>query len=791
VIKNYIITFFRNFIRQGVYSFINIGGLAIGIAAFILLFIFIIHELSYDHFHEKADFTYRIVSNIERPDGSSMYVPTGLSNMAEEVPEQMPEIEFGTLLYHTGEVMVDYEGQLFFKNDLFHVDSNFCKIFSFKVLDGDIQKAVSTADNVVLTASVATKIFGNTSCVGKTFKMLEEYYVVGAILEDIPDNSHFRFDILTPFISKNNLTQFFNNHGFDFYIYYLTKENINEKVLYGKFTEITEKITRDRLLKSGMEGSFKIESKLQPLLNIHLNSNYYFEIGKQGKIETVYIFSLIAILILLIAIINFINLITTYGENRAKEVGIRKVVGANKLSLRLQFIGESILITFIALFLGVVIVELFVKDFGNIIDRNLNINYTFAFLSFTLLFGLLIGFLSSLYPSIYLTRFEPVKVLKGISKKGKNNRLKILSVIVQFGIAIFLISSVIIINSQLKYLHKKDLGFNKDNILVVEDITEDLRDKFDVIKEELLRISNIKFVAASQSSPGYGRNYQNAFKKGEDPETAILINENRVKSEYISTYNFEIIEGRDFDEHRASDSNAFILNETAVKQMGITNPIGQYINVWQNEGKIIGVIKDFHFFSFHTKIEPLVLSHYSNYFNKISIKIEGGNLSETIEKVGEILEKYDAEFFYNYEFVDQRFNQLYRDEEQLNKLIVYGSLLAIIISLLGLLALTTFIVIERTKEIGIRKALGGSVNALIYILLKDILKWVIYVNIASWPLAYWFMHNWLQNFAYRIEIKSWMFLIAGFITLLIAIITIISIIVKTTRANPIKALQYE
>jgi putative ABC transport system permease protein len=661
VIKNYIITFFRNFIRQGVYSFINIGGLAIGIAAFILLFIFIIHELSYDHFHEKADFTYRIVSNIERPDGSSMYVPTGLSNMAEEVPEQMPEIEFGTLLYHTGEVMVDYEGQLFFKNDLFHVDSNFCKIFSFKVLDGDIQKAVSTADNVVLTASVATKIFGNTSCVGKTFKMLEEYYVVGAILEDIPDNSHFRFDILTPFISKNNLTQFFNNHGFDFYIYYLTKENINEKVLYGKFTEITEKITRDRLLKSGMEGSFKIESKLQPLLNIHLNSNYYFEIGKQGKIETVYIFSLIAILILLIAIINFINLITTYGENRAKEVGIRKVVGANKLSLRLQFIGESILITFIALFLGVVIVELFVKDFGNIIDRNLNINYTFAFLSFTLLFGLLIGFLSSLYPSIYLTRFEPVKVLKGISKKGKNNRLKILSVIVQFGIAIFLISSVIIINSQLKYLHKKDLGFNKDNILVVEDITEDLRDKFDVIKEELLRISNIKFVAASQSSPGYGRNYQNAFKKGEDPETAILINENRVKSEYISTYNFEIIEGRDFDEHRASDSNAFILNETAVKQMGITNPIGQYINVWQNEGKIIGVIKDFHFFSFHTKIEPLVLSHYSNYFNKISIKIEGGNLSETIEKVGEILEKYDAEFFYNYEFVDQRFNQLYRE----------------------------------------------------------------------------------------------------------------------------------
>lgn len=791
MIKNYFKIAIRNLIGQKGNSIINIGGLAIGIASFTLLMVYILHELSYDHFHKNAESIYRISSTIKRPDGSSMKVPTGLEAMSYTVPEQMPEILYGTKLFRVGDVRIESNNDLFFQNDLFYVDSNFTRIFSFEVLNGDLNKTLSTADYLAITEKTALKIFNKTDIIGESVKMMNENYIIGAVLKDIPDNSHFRFDALTPFISNNNLDRFYDQHGFDFYMYFLTKENIDEEELFVKFRNITNQITEDRLLAEGMAGSFEIKSDLQPLLKIHLYSNFYFEIGPQGKIETVYTFSLLALFILIIAIINFVNLVTSYGENRAKEVGVRKVVGANNTLLRLQFTGESIFVTFIALIIGVVLSELFVKEFGQIIGRNLEIEYSASFILLVLFFGLIVGLISSIYPSFYLTRFEPVKVLKGATKTGKRSYLKTISVFVQFGIAIFLIISVLAINLQLKYIQSKDLGFDKENIVVVDDVTKKIRSKYDALKQELLSISSVSSVCASQSSPGYGRSYQNAFKRGEDPDNAILINENRVQANYISTYNFEFVEGRDFDPNLASDSNSFIINETAVKQLGLANPLGEYINVWKSEGKIIGVIKDFHFFSFHTLIEPLALTYYSDYFNKISIKIEGGNKKEVIAKISEIFKSYDQAFFFNYEFVDNRFNQLYRSEEQTNSLLLIGSVLAIIIALLGLFALTTFTVNERTKEIGIRKAMGASVGKLIRTLLYDIVKWILIVNVVAWPLAYWFMNSWLNNFAYRIELKFWIFLLSLVIVFIISISTIILQVYKKASSNPIEALKYE
>ena len=789
--KQYLIITIRNLIRQKVISFINIFGLSVGIASFSLLSIFIINEFEYDNFHENYDNIYRVVSDVTMPDGRNMVVPRGLSTMSTKAVEQLPEIEKSTLFFDVGDVKIKINEQYYYDNNMFYVDSNFFDIFSFIPVAGNLKNAITTPNYIVITESMAKKLFQKDNPINKNVFFYDETYIVGAVIKDIPSTSHINFDFVTNFESINNLNNFFARHGFDFFIYYLSSPDVDYDVLNSKFQHLSKKVSDERFAAEGMSGSFGIDCSLQPLSKVHLHSKFLFDIGDPGSMRDVLVFSLLALLILIIAIVNFINLVISFGNNRAKEVAVRKASGAYRKHLVYQFLGEALIMVFFAIIIGLMFTEIFVGMFGDLLDRELAVPYGFLYFIAILIFGLVVGVISGAYPAFYLSKFNPIQVLKGITTSGKKRTLQIVTVLLQFGSAVFLISIVIIINSQIQFMKKQNLGFEKENVVIVHDISDKIREKYKVLKHDLLSQPNIIEITGSQSVPGYHRSVQNCFLKDQSPNEAIIMTQNGVQANYVKTFQMEIVLGRDYDENLHSDSSTFIINETAVKQLGLENPIGQIINVWKNQGEIIGVVKDFHYTSFHKKIEPLALSFNSNYFDIISIRLKAGNEKVALQHIKEILKSYDASYNFKYNFIDERFDQLYRAEEKANKLIMIGSILAIIISILGLFALTNFTVKERTKEIGIRKALGASIRAMVLLMVKDITKWVLFVNIISWPLAYFFVSNWLQNFEYRISLNIWMFLLAGILAFVIALVTIIFVVVKTANANPVEALKYE
>ncbi|MCK4663468.1 MAG: ABC transporter permease [Bacteroidales bacterium] len=790
--KNYLTVAYRNLTRNKFFSFINIIGLSIGLAATILILLYVKYELSFDNFHENKDRIYRIVTKVKKADGSIMKVPTGLNEMSYLLPERVPEIIKATKIYSGDNIKVECNNNVFYNDKLYYVDSTFFDIFSFPVITGDAAKTVNTPNSIVITKDISEKYFGNKDPINEKIIINNQNYNVGAVIENVPNNSHFKFDILTPFCSIKNYSEFLKQHGFDFYIYYLVNKNINITDFKEKFTNECNKITKEKFSEEGLPESFDIISFPQPLLDIHLYSDYIFEIADHGKIQNVYVFSFLALFIILVAIINFINLITARGETRAKEVGMRKVLGAQKSDLVKQFLGESIIFSFIALIIAIGFVELFIKPFGNIVERDIVFNYNnIFFIIGLLLLSVVIGVLSGAYPAFYLSRFKPIRVLKGISSKNNGNLLKVVSVIVQFGIAIFLIASLIILNIQIHYLKNKNLGFEKENVVIIENVSEKIYKNYENIKNELLQNSSIVSVTASQSVPGTGRSVQNAYIKGNDPNTSIVINENRAQSDYLKTYEMKIVDGRCFNKDLASDSAAFILNESAVKSLGLKNPVGTEIYVWKSLGRIIGVVKDYHFVSFHKAIEPLALTYYSKRINRISIRIRPEKTDETITYLKKKFNEFDNGYNFTYSFIDKRFEKKYKSEEQTNKIIFYGSGLAIFISILGLFALTSFTVIKKTKEIGIRKVHGAPVEKIVFMLFKDLTKWVLLANIFAWPLAYYIMKAWLQNFAYSIDIKLWMFLLSGLFTLIIALITVSLLVIKKANENPIDALRYE
>ena len=643
MLKNFFLTSFRYFKNARVFTIINIVGLAIGLATSILLLQFIAHELSFDNFHSNYENIYRVVSETSTNGNTQEKFPLTVSSVAPSIKKNLPEVEYACRISPNGKDDIKYKGRFVDEFSIYLTDADFFKVFSFKTLKGDPYEALFSPNTAVITQKVAKKIFKSKDPIDEIFFLGPNWFKVKAVIEDIPPNSHMEFDIITSFLSIANIENYFFSAGANFYTYFTLNENTVKEDFNKDYQKLCTKLTNE------IFGEFyvNIESSYQSLKDIHLHSDFNIDINQHGKYSTIIIFFIMAVVIVLIAAINFINLVTATAENRGKEVGMKKVLGVKRRQLIKQFMGESVLLSLIAMILAFFLVELTVQPFGKLVNRDLDLHYfvRLDFLSIIVLLSIGIGIVSGLYPSFYLSSFNPIHTLKRTKSFGSSNKnLKIILVLVQFTIASFLISNIIVINQQVDYMKQNNPGFNFKNVLVIKDISDDINYQYKSIKSILLDHPEILTVTAASSFPGETRNLKNIWLASENPKNGINSMENPVEVDYIETYQMEILEGRSFRNNYYTVEPSFILNETAIKELGLEtdNAIGRRINCMDMKGKIIGVVKDFHFNSLHEKIQPLVLSHTPliNNLNdddptlpsNIAIRISGNKLKTVLKK---------------------------------------------------------------------------------------------------------------------------------------------------------------
>ena len=778
MLKNYFKIALRNIKKYKAYSFINILGLAIVMASFILIALFVYDELSYDKYHSKADRIYRITwkENTSVSRGSALTSLMVAPHMANTIPEGKHFFR----LSNRSDITVNYKDIKQIEDNFFLADPSIIDILDFKFIKGNPKLALTAPNSIVITETTAKRYFKDEEPLGKTLiiEKNESFHVTG-IIADMPKQSHFHADFFGSLTTYGEMTNPWQHWG---WTYVMLPENVSPAILEQKF-ELISNPDNSVIYIEGMKYS------LQPLTKIHLYSNFTGEIEANSDIRYTYIFSFIAILLLLIACANYMNITTARSTKRIKEIGIRKVVGSLRKQLVMQFLGESIIISLLGVILALILVELTLPVFSSLIQKELEIHYLqdYWIIPFCFIIALFVGIISGSYPGIFLSKYQPMKIIKGISDSGKTKiTFRKILVVLQFTITIGLISSAIIIQSQLNYIQNKKLGFDKENIIVLSINDNETRTKYESLKAELLQHPAIKKVTAANGTPLSGGIFSSLKK------TRYQIK--LVDPDYISTFGMEIIKGRDFSKEIITDKDAFIMNETAIKMHKWENPIGkQYEGGFarKTQGQVIGVLKDFHNNSLHLPIEPLILQISPKKYSTIMIKIQMSDLEETIS----FLEKKWNEFIphrpFSFSFLDEAYDKQYRSEQRLSEFFNYFSFLTIFIASLGLFGLAAFAAEQRTKEIGIRKVLGASIGNILFILLEDFTKWVLIANITAWPIAFYFMSSWLQQFAYRINIEYWFFLIAGALAFTIAVLTVSIQAIKVAVANPVESLRYE
>lgn len=783
MIQNYLKVFLRNTIKNPGYSIINIFGLAVGLACSIVAFLYIINETSYNKGFDDYDKIYRIGMGIQSEmlnDSSS----NTLKEIGPAIVEQVPEIIAATRFvnwYYFSLIKVDNE----FYPDINGLisDSSMLDVFSFKILRGDPNTFLKAPNQIAISSSLAKKVFKDKDPMQQIINFEGEDLEVAWIMED-PKNSMITFDLIANFDFKKPFKEYLR---LDVFTFFKTKDYLTKDV-EAKIRKVSDKI----ILNEFSEWTKVVNSPVQPLKDLYLKSNLSREVGRTGSVKTLYIFGFLAGIILLIAVINYVNLLTSRSEYRNKEVGIRKVAGADKTKLKIQFLAESIMISLLALLIAFVIAEFITYLVNGKLNLNLSLFEQSNVWLFILYFAItiLIGIISGIYPAFVMSAYNPLKVIKGIfDTKGNSNFLKIVLVIVQFSISTFLIIAIFIFNSQIQYLKKKSLGFDEENLIVLSECTESLNKSYESIRQELNNYHHIQKVSASQSIPGWGRSGQTIRKKTDDPNKVIAIAENRVQDFYTETMGIEILKGRSFDP-AFDDSRSIVINETAAKLLNVDNPIGLEV-ISNREFIVIGVVKDYHFYATTEELGPLYLSNYREWFNNIVIRIDPEDKLGSIMYIKDVIMKYDPNYYWNYFFIDDMFENEYKVEDRLFTMIFWASGIALLLSILGLFALTSYTVSKKFKEIGIRKTFGASIKSIIYKLNMDIIRWVLFTNIISWPVAYFVMNNWLQNYPYKVDINWGYFVLASVISLLIALITISFQAIKAARMNPVDAIRYE
>ena len=799
--KNYLKIAYRNTIRHKGYAVINVAGLAIGMVCCILILLFVFDELSYDKFNENHDRIYRVTRKWFNEDG---IVNLHLGHVAPPIgpllENDFPEILHSVRIIRIGRSLVENNSRYFEEPRFFFAEKDIFKVFTFDMIAGNSETALRDPFTVVITEEMAHKYFGAENPVGKSLTLQvstqEAEMKVTGVIKPLPHNSHFHADFLGSFktfeavVGEQEL-QNWESNNYATYLLMPEKHDINR--LKGQLDPFINKH-----MSQGMSERTKLQ--LQALTDIHLHSHLDSEIEANSDITYVYVFSIIALFILLIACVNFMNLATARSAGRAKEIGMRKVVGAQRNQLIRQFLGESIFTAVISLLIAVVIVLLIIPKFNQFIGKELSFNLTenMPLIFLLLLIAILAGFVSGIYPSIFLSAFRPVHVLKGNLDSGKKGlSFRRVLCVFQFAISIVLIVCVGIVSSQLRYMKTKNLGFDQEHVVVLPS-SPAIVNRLQAFKARLLQNPDILSVSAAKRVPS-GRLLDSAGARVLSGETSQPINfriaQLRVDYDYVPTFKMEMAAGRNFSQEMSTDSTqAFLLNETAVRRIGWKSPeeaIGKGFSYGSRKGQIIGVVKDFHFESLHQEISPIVMFISSTSLNQISIRISPHNIPKTIGFLQKIWREVRPNYPFSYYFIDENFDQQYKSEEKLLQTFSYFAFLAIFIGCLGLFGLVSYSTERRTKEIGIRKGLGASTAGLVLLLSKEFTKWVLLANIIAWPTAYLIMNQWLQNFAYRSSINPGIFIAAGALAWVIAFLTISYQSIKTAAANPVDSLRHE
>ena len=792
MIKNYLKIAFRNLWRHKAFSFINIMGLTVGMSACFLIFLYVKFELTYDAFNTKADRIYRVVADIKTPT-EVIKAGTAAWAVAPNIKNEFPEVE--AFVRVSGADMLVSRGDAKFQEDnARYADSAFFQVFDFKLIKGDPRTALTAPLTVVLSEKTAKKYFGNTDPMGQTLLFTADKLpaTVTGIMKNMPENSQIIADML---ISMSTLTKRFNpdldgqwgNYGGSNYL--LLKPGTNATALQAKFPAFLEKRNGSEMKELQMYPTLLLEQ----LREVYL---YSTRGGGSGNINNVYVFSIIAVFILLIACINFINLTTARSTERAKEVGIRKVVGAGKSQLTRQFIGESIIICLIAFLLTIGLTSALLPLFNQLAGKTVSegIFSNWPYLGMLFMAAISIGLLAGIYPALVLSSFKPVVVLKGRFATGTRGILLRKGLVVaQFSISIALIIGTIIVYRQMNFMRNRDLGFSKDQVLVLDTGGDPAKE---TLKQALASIPAVKSASLSSSAPGTFNpaDYSEIENNKGDLQIANL-DLYFVDFDYIKQFDIKVVAGRGFSRDFLTDTTqAMVVNETTVKLLGYTSPqqaVGRRFKQWGREGKIIGVIKDFHVRSLQQDIKPLTMRIEPGGYNLLSAKIAVDKLPATLATIENKWKTLLPNRPFSYLFLDEIFDRQYRTEERFGKLFLNFAILAIFISCLGLLGLAAYSTMQRTKEIGIRKVMGASVSGIVNLLSKEFLKLVIISFFVAAPAAWYFMNQWVQGFAYRSPISWWIFAVAGIAALLIALFTISFQAIKAAVMNPVKSLRSE
>lgn len=791
MIKNYLTVAIRNIARNKTFSAINILGLAIGMACCILILLYVQDELSYDQHHEHAHRIYRVAEEAYIA-GQTRRIAITSFPMGPALVQDYLAVEDAVRFYKNDEkTPVANQQNQFYERGVLFTESNVFQIFDFPLIQGDPRTALQEPHSIVLTEEMARKYFGDQDPMGQTLSVDGKTFKITGILENHTHNTHLQFNFLVSSLRRSDWV----DHSY--YTYLLLQDTQAADELETELPIFIERHMGEQLKASGIQ----FKPFLQPLTDIHLHSHLEFEISSNGDIRYIYLFLVIALFVLVLACINFMNLSTARSATRSKEVGMRKVVGANHPQLIRQFMGESILLALLALLFAVVLVELSLPAFNTFIQRELVLDYTgnwnvlFALLGVALFAGLLSG----IYPAFFLSAFQPVEVLKNTLGRGlKTSSSRKTLVVFQFVISIVLIIGTVVVYHQSDYIKNKKLGFNKEQVIVIP-IDRKLVKRY---KSAVSAHAAVLNVSASSTVPGR-EIAAHLFRPSLDPphKEALLINVMYVDHEFIPTYGIEVLEGRAFSEDIGSDRNgAFILNEAAVRKYGWTfhtdrklervYPEGNILNV-EIQGDVVGVVKDFHYQSLHHEIEPLVLMMGGSWIEYLSIRTRSDDIAATLDFLKIQWREVVSDRPFDYFFLDDDYDKLYRTEKQIGTLFGLFSILAISVASLGLFGLASFTAQLRIKEIGIRKVLGASVSNLVLMLSKEFAILVGIANLIAWPIAYYAMNRWLQDFAYRIDLEIWAFVLSGFLALFIALTTVSYQAWKVARTNPVDALRYE
>jgi putative ABC transport system permease protein len=808
MLKNFFINAVRNMRKQRGYIFLNVGGLAIGIASFLFITLYVIHELSYDRFHKNYENIYR-VKVVGQFSGGVLDQAVTCAPLASALINDYPEVLFSTRVTRMGAWLIQFGENRFNEDGVLFADSTFFNVFDFKLLKGDPTSALVRPRSMILTEEYAKKYFGNADPMGQ--QMIVEtdtnLYTVTGVVQNVPDNSHIKFDMLaslSTYPGQANDPIWLSNN---IYTYFVTKSNMDKDVLQAKLGGLVTKyigpqikeligISIEDFKKSGNDYGFALE----PLKDIHLKGASQYNLEPMGSLTTVYIFAVIALLILVIAVINYINLATAKSVNRAREVGVRKVAGANRTGLISQFLGESLLITAIAAFFAVLLVYTLMPSFNQLIGKDLsavplnNLSGLFLIVALIVIVGISAGF----YPAFVLASFNPVEVLKGTLNPGSiSRRLRGLLVVFQFTVSIVIIIGSIIVYNQLNFVTKKDLGFKKDNLIIIQR-PDAFYKQLVPFRDQLLQIPGVEKVGFSRAVPGTTYN-NNAFFNDEDPEKrTYLLNQTQVSFDFPQALGVQLVEGRFFSREYGSDSSSVLINESAVKSLGLKDPVGKYI--LQPRGpqqfqklKIIGVMKDFNIESMHKAITPVCFTvlYQGGGDQYVTVRLTGTEVSATIRAIEQKWQTFTTKQPFQYDFFSDTWDHLYESEIKTGKIFILFSVLAIFIACLGLLGLITYITNKRTREIGIRKTYGASIGVVLSILSKEVVYLILISSVIAYPVAYYGSKYWLEGFADKVNVSPLIFFIATFVALIIGWLSISYQTIKAANYNPAKALRIE